>query len=72
MLCERFGHIGRAELKQQIDRLFRIYHINLELLLGALQDHARVKDLPPLIADGRLQSVENFFDHLSQKYGSGN
>jgi hypothetical protein len=48
---------GLARRGQKIDH---IYHINLELLLGALYNHERTKDLKPLIQSARLRSVEDF------------
>ena len=51
---------GLARRGQAIDC---IYHINLDLLLRVLDDHDRVKDLRPLIAQGRLRSVADFLDN---------
>ena len=58
-------------LNRRGQRIDRIYHINLELLLGALHNHERVRDLRPLIAAGRLRSVEDFLSDLSRQYESG-
>jgi len=62
--------INTDGLNRRGHRISCIYHTNLELLLGALRDHSRAKDLNPLIAAGRLQSIEDFLNDLSQKYGS--
>jgi hypothetical protein len=56
---------GLSRRGQYIDH---IYHINLDLLLGVLRDHARSKDLLPLIAAGRLRPIKDFFDTLAQRY----
>jgi hypothetical protein len=56
---------GLARRGQKIDR---IYHINLELLLGALYNHERIKDLKPLIQSTRLRSVEDFLNDLREQY----
>ena len=55
-------------LNRRGQRIDCIYHINLELLLGALYSHERIRDLRPLIAAGRLRSVEDFLNDLSQQY----
>jgi hypothetical protein len=47
-----------------------IYHINLELLLGALSTHERAGDLRPFINSRRLRSVEDFLNDLGQRYGT--
>jgi len=62
--------INTDGLNRRGQRINCIYHINLELLLGALHDHSRAKDLNPLIAAGRLRSVEDFFNDLAHKYRS--
>jgi hypothetical protein len=56
---------GLARRGQKIDH---IYHINLELLLGALYNHERSKDLKPLIQSARLRSVEDFLTDLRKQY----
>lgn len=43
-------------------RIDCIYHINLDLLLGALHDHERVGHLKPLIEAGRLRSLADFLN----------
>ncbi len=57
-------------LNRRGQRIDHIYHVNLELLLGALQDHERSKDLIPLIDSGRLGSISGFLGDLSRRYGS--
>jgi hypothetical protein len=52
-------------LNRRGQRIERIYHINLDLLLGTLHDHGRVRDLKPLIEMGRLKSVKELLDDLS-------
>jgi hypothetical protein len=51
-------------------RVDYIYHVNVELLLGVLQDHERVKDLIPLVQSGRIRSLAHFLSDLSAKYRS--
>ena len=51
-------------------RVDYIYHVNLELLLGVLQDHERVHDLMLLVQAGRIRSLERFLTDLSEQYGS--
>ncbi|HEY7913050.1 MAG TPA: hypothetical protein VIG62_14150 [Blastocatellia bacterium] len=46
-----------------------IYHLNLGLLLGALQSHERIKDIEPLITTKRLRSVEDFLVEMANQYG---
>ncbi|HSN76767.1 MAG TPA: NgoMIV family type II restriction endonuclease [Anaerolineae bacterium] len=41
-----------------------IYHTNLDVLLRVLENHARVKDLKPLIASGRLRSIADFLEEF--------
>ena len=62
--------INTEGLNRRGYRINCIYHTNLELLRGALHDHSRAKDLSPLITAGRLLSIEDFLNDLSQKYGS--
>ena len=56
---------GLSRRGQKIDC---IYHVNLELLLGALHDHERIKDIHPLIAAGRLRSIADFLTDMSEDY----
>jgi hypothetical protein len=63
------GRLVNADgLARRGQRLDHIYHINLDFLLGVLQDHERGKDLEPLIRSGRLRSVEDFLRDLAQEY----
>lgn len=57
-------------LNRRGQRIDCIYHVNLDLLLGALHDHDRIKDIKPLIAAGRIKSVADFFTDISQAYGA--
>jgi hypothetical protein len=47
----------------------RVYHMNLELLLGALGRHAGVRDLQGLVDDGRLRSLEDLLREFGTAYG---
>ena len=49
-------------------KINHIYHINLELLLGALNSHERVGDLRPLIDARRQRSEEDSLNDLAQQY----
>jgi hypothetical protein len=65
------GRLVNADgLNRRGHKITRIYHINLELLLGALASHESVGDLRPLIESGRLRSVEDFLNDLAQQYGN--
>src|SRR5215207_9966145 len=46
-----------------------IYHVNTSLLLDAVRDHRQATELERLIADRRIQSIEEFLDELSKQYG---
>ena len=54
-------------LNRRGHKINHIYHINLELLLGALDSHERLGDLRPLIDSRRLRSVEDFLNDLAQQ-----
>jgi len=56
-------------LNRRGQRIDRIYHINVELLLGALRGHQRLKDLTPIIAAGRLRAIKDFLEDMAQLYG---
>jgi hypothetical protein len=58
---------GLSRRGQKVDC---IYHVSLELLMGALHDHERIKDIRPLIATGRLRSIADFFKDMSEDYAS--
>ncbi len=57
-------------LNRRGQRIDRIYHINLELLLGVLHNHERLKDLEPLIHSGRLRSIQHFFEDMEHEYSA--
>jgi hypothetical protein len=57
-------------LSRRGQRVDCIYHVNLELLMGALHDHERIKDIRPLIVTGRLRSIADFFKDMSEDYAS--
>lgn len=57
-------------LNRRGQKIDRIYHINLDLLLGCLHDHDRLEDVRALIMDGRLFSIEDLLNHLSRQFGS--
>jgi len=62
------GHLVKTDgLNRRGQKINHIYHINLELLLGALDGHERVGDLRPLIDSRRLRSVEDFLNDLAQQ-----
>ena len=64
------GRLVNADvLSRRGQRVDCIYHINLDLLLGALHDHDRIKDIRPMITTGRLKSVADFFADMSEDYG---
>lgn len=57
-------------LSRRGQRVDCIYHVNLDLLLGVLHDHDRIKDIKPLIAAGRLKSIADFFGDISQAHSA--
>jgi len=57
-------------LSRRGQRVDCIYHVNLELLLGALHDHERIRDIRPLISSGRLRSIADFFTDMSEAYAA--
>lgn len=61
--------VNASGLNRRGRHIDTIYHINLELLLGALSDHERVSALPELIQNGRLSSIESFLRYMAQTYG---
>lgn len=61
--------VNTAGLNRRGQRIDQVYHVNLELLQGALQGHSSAADLEPLITSGRLRSVEDFLGELAQEYG---
>lgn len=56
--------LDRGKLK-----LDTIYHVNLELLQLALNDHPTWVSVKPLIDNGRLKSLAQWFDELKAGYG---
>ena len=57
-------------LTRRGQRIDRIYHSNVDLLLEVLQDHERVRDLRPLVTAGRLRSLGDFLSELAAHYGA--
>ena len=65
------GRLANADgLSRRGQRVGCIYHVNLDLLLGALHDHDRIKDIRPMITAGRLRSVADFLTDMSRDYGA--
>lgn len=46
-----------------------IYHINTQLLLESVGDHDKAGELRRLIDAGRIRSIEDFFNDMSEQYG---
>jgi hypothetical protein len=64
--------VNTDRLTRRGQKINCIYHINLDLLLGVLHDHGRSKDLTPLMASGRLKSMNDLLVDLARDYGQGN
>jgi hypothetical protein len=58
---------GLSRRGQAVDA---IYHINTSLLLEAVHDHREADELERLIGAGRIRSIEDFLNELSNQYGS--